>query len=140
MKNKRYGVVNGVDVYSRDEFVYTARGFGPIEDDVELLAFATKVTYNWSYQNPNTEKTFTNFYLSDYCYAEPFASLTKTEFNRLREIQQAHLAYLKALEILKEWHKVDTIYWADNSVEEVWEDKDGNRKTVVVIGPHGDAC
>ena len=135
---KVYGTVNGIDVYSRDESIYKMRGFGPIKDDVELLAFAIKVTNNWSYQNPNAEKTFTNFYLSGRCSAEPFASLTEAEFNRLREIQQAHRAYLKALEILKEWHKVDTIYWADNSVEEVWEDKDGNRKSVVVIGPHGD--
>lgn len=137
---KRYGVVNGEDVYSAEEFVYKIRGFGPIEDDVELLVFAAKVTHNWRDGNSNGNKCFANFYLSDYCYAEPFHSLTKTEFDRLREIQRAHLAYLKSLEVLKEWHKVDTIYWADNSVEEVWEDKDGNRKNVVIIGPHGDAC
>ena len=135
---KVYGTVNGIDVYSRDESIYKMRGFGPIKDDVELLAFAIKVTCNWCDGNSNSNKCFTNFYLSNCCHAEPFRSLTEAEFNRLREIQQAHRAYLKALEILKEWHRVDTIYWADNSVEEVWEDKDGNRKSVVVIGPHGD--
>jgi hypothetical protein len=32
------------------------------------------------------------------------------------------------------------MYFADNSVEEVWEDKDGKRKRVMVVAPHGDAC
>ena len=46
----------------------------------------------------------------------------------------------KAADDAREWKYKETIYWADNSVEEVWEDKDGNTKTVMVTGPHGDAC
>lgn len=33
-----YGYVNGKPTYSRDEFIFTVRGFGPIENDADLLA------------------------------------------------------------------------------------------------------
>ena len=42
-----YGYVNGKPTYSRDEFIFTVRGFGPIENDADLLAFAEKVTSRW---------------------------------------------------------------------------------------------
>ena len=37
-----YGYVNGKPTYSRDEFIFTVRGFGPIENDADLLAFADR--------------------------------------------------------------------------------------------------
>ena len=40
----------------------------------------------------------------------------------------------------RQWRYVRTIYWADNSIEEIWADKDGIEKTVLVDGPHGDVC
>lgn len=42
-----YGYVNGKPTYSRDEFIFTVRGFGPIENDADLLAFAEKATSRW---------------------------------------------------------------------------------------------
>lgn len=135
-----WGTINGKKVYSRDEFIFTRRGFGAINNDVDLLTFASKVTCGWSERNFNTEKKLSNFYLSDYCDSEPFASLTKDEFNRLCEIQKSIKAYEEHLEVLRDWRKVDTIYYADNSVEEIWEDKDGNRENRMVVAPHGDAC
>ena len=41
-----YGYVNGKPTYSRDEFIFTVRGFGPIENDADLLAFAEKVPHS----------------------------------------------------------------------------------------------
>ena len=46
----------------------------------------------------------------------------------------------KAAEEARGWHLVGTYSYADNSVEEEYEDKDGNSKTVMVVYPHGDAC
>lgn len=133
-----YGYVNGKAVYSRDEFIFEKRGFGAIESDEELLAYAEKVTYGW--YHAGWKRTFTTFYLSDYATTEPGASLTKAEYARLKELQKEIRAAEKAAEEARQWKKVGTYGYADNSVEEVWEDKDGNRKTVMAVYPHGDAC
>lgn len=74
---KVYGWVNGTPVYSRDEFVFKRRGFGAIESDEELIEFARKVTGNW--YNAGWNKTFTTYYLGDYCLNEPMRSLTTKE-------------------------------------------------------------
>lgn len=133
-----YGYVNGKPTYSRDEFIFECRHFGPIETDEELLAYAEKVTSKW--YSAGWHQSFVGFYLSDYALAEPYRSLTLKEFNRLKELQAEARAEAKRIEDAKQWRLVDTLYWADNSVEEIFEDKDGNRKTVMVTGPHGDAC
>lgn len=133
-----YGYVNGRPVYSRDEFIFEKRHRGPIEDDVELLAFAEKATSGW--YNAGWRRTFTGFYLSDYALSEPCASLTTAEFNRLKELQRQAIAAEKAADDAREWKHTYTIYYADNSVEEIWTDKDGNEKRVMAVGPHGDAC
>lgn len=138
MVQRVYGYVNGKAVSSRDEFIFTVRGFGPIENDDEILAFAQKVTSNW--YDAGHRRTFTSFYLSDYALSEPYRSLTLKEFARLKELQKEAIAAEKAADDAREWKYKETIYWADNSVEEVWDDKDGNTKTVMVTGPHGDAC
>ncbi len=44
------------------------------------------------------------------------------------------------MEAARCWQHVETLHWADNSVEEVYKDKDGNIKRVIAVGPHGDAC
>lgn len=133
-----YGYVNGKAVYSRDEFIFENRRFGPIESDEELLAYAEKVTYGW--YHAGWKRTFLDYYLSDYALDEPGASLTKAEYARLKELQADARAAAKAADEAREWKKIGTYGYADNSVEEVWEDKDGNRKTVMVVAPHGDAC
>lgn len=133
-----YGYVNGKPIYSRDEYVFACRGFGAIENDADLLAFAEKATHGW--YHAGWKRTFTGFYLSDYALAEPRKSLTAKEFARLKELQTEAQAEAKRIEDAKQWRYVETVYWADNSVEEIYEDKDGNRKTVMVTGPHGDAC
>lgn len=133
-----YGWVNGEPVFSRDEFVFKVRHMGLIEDDAELLAFAEKVTSRW--YDAGWHRTFTTFYLSDYALSEPRRSMTDKEFNRLKELQQKARAEEKAADDARQWRHVETINWADNSVEEIWEDKDGKRKTVMTVGPHGDAC
>lgn len=81
-----YGYVNGKPVFSRDEFIFEHRKRGPIEDDAELIAFAEKATSGW--HNADWSHSFISFYLSDYALSEPFASLTLSEFRRLKELQQ----------------------------------------------------
>lgn len=79
-------------------------------------------------------------FISDYALSEPFASLTLSEFRRLKELQQEAREAAKAADDARCWRLKETINWADNSVEEIYEDKDGNTKHVTVVGPHGDAC
>lgn len=133
-----YGYVNGKPVFSRDEFIFEHRKRGPIEDDAELIAFAEKATSGW--HNAGWHQTFATYYLSDYALSEPFASLTLSEFRRLKELQQEAREAAKAADDARCWRLKETINWADNSVEEIYEDKDGNTKHVTVVGPHGDAC
>lgn len=133
-----YGYVNGKPVFSRDEFIYESRRRGPIEDDAELIAFAEKATSGW--HSAGWSHSFIDFYLSDYALSEPFASLTLSEFGRLKELQQEAREAAKAADDARCWQLKETINWADNSVEEICEDKDGNIKRITVIGPHGDAC
>ena len=142
MKNEKemriYGIVNSKPVYSRDEFVYACRGFGAIKDDKELLAFAEKATHGWL--RAGWHQSFRTYYLGDYALDEPQCSLTDAEYARLKELQkEAREAYDKA-EAARQWKRVNTIAYADNSIEEIWRDKDGNEKTVMVIPPHGDVC
>lgn len=61
-------------------------------------------------------------------------------YTRPKELQQQARKKAQEAEDARQWRYVETVYWADNSVEEIWEDKDGNRKTVQTVGPHGDAC
>ena len=133
-----YGWVNGEAAYTADEFTFKVRGFGAIDNDDDLMAFAEKVTYGWS--DAGHHRTFTTFYLSDYCMAEPRNSLTRAEFDRLVELQAIAKREAEEADKAREWRYVTTTYWADNSVEETWVDKDGNEKRVMVTGPHGDIC
>ena len=133
-----YGYVNGNPVFSRDEYVYTCRGFGAIESDEELLEFAQKASHNW--YNAGWHRTFTTYYLGDYALDEPKQSLTAVEYKRLKELQKAALEAEKAADEARCWKLVDTMYFADNSVEQIWEDRDGVRKRVMTVAPHGDVC
>lgn len=133
-----YGHVDGQPVYSRDEFVYKSRGRGRIDDDAELAAFAEKVTHGWF--EAGWEHSLATYHLSEYALSEPFNSLTRSEFDRLRELQQAARGERKAAEDAREWCTVGESHFADNSVEEVQEDKDGDRRSILKVHAHGDAC
>ena len=130
MEQRVYGYVNGKEVYSRDEFIFKSRGFGPIESDDELLAFAQKVTLNW--YDTGRHRTFTSFYLSDYVMSEPYRSLTLAEFARLKALQEEAIKAEKAADDARGWKYKETIRWGDNCIKEVWVDKDGNTKTVMI--------
>lgn len=132
-----FGYVDGQPTYSRDEFIYKKRRRGPITDDAELVAFAEKVTSGW--YNAGWRRTFTTYYLGDYALDEPLNSMTLKEYNRLKELQKKARDEAEAAEAARCWQHVETIRWADNSVEEVYKDKDGNIKRVMTVAPHGDA-
>lgn len=133
-----YGYVNGKAVYSRDEFIFAKRGFSAIETDAELMAYAERRTGGWS--DAGHRQAFSHFYISDYAMSEPYCSLTRKEFERLKELQDEARAEFERAEEAKQWRFIERINYADNSVEEIYEDKDGNRKNVMVVLPHGDAC
>lgn len=133
-----FGYVDGQPTYSRDEFIYKKRRRGPITDDAELVAFAEKVTSGW--YNAGWRRTFTTYYLGDYALDEPLNSMTLKEYNRLKELQKKARDEAEAAEAARCWQYVETIRWADNSVEEVYKDKDGNIKRVMTVAPHGDVC
>lgn len=133
-----YGTVNGDPVYSRDEFVYAYRGFGAIENDQDLLAFAEKVTNGWMYAG--WHRDFRTYYLGDYALDEPKYSLTDAEYARLKKLQEKVQKEYDETEAAREWKHVNTVYYADNSVAEIWRDKNGVEKEVMVVHPHGDIC
>lgn len=58
--------------------------------------------------------------------------------DRLLRRYQQYRYYLT--EVWPQWRTVQTIPWMDNSVDEVQEDRFGNRRTVQTTPPHGDAC
>ena len=128
--NTVYGYVNGAPVYSADEYVYAKRGFGAITSDDELVEYAKKVTYSWS--NSGHRSSFATYHLSDYALAEPRQSLTKSEFDRLVELQKGLRDKRAQEEAAKSWKMIHTAYYADNSIEQVYEDVNGNRKTVTI--------
>lgn len=123
---------------ARDASIYAHRGFGAITNDKALIEFAEKVTNGWG--NAGWKRTFTTYYLSDYALSHPRADLTDSEFNHLLELQEEAEAAEKAADEAREWRKVGTYGYSDNSVEEVWVDKDGVEKTVMLVWPHGDRC
>ena len=138
-----YGWYNGIPCKTKEEFVYRKRerqlGFyGSITDDKTLINFCEKVSGHW--QNAGWPREWPFVFISDYACSEPYASLTTQEFARIKELQEIDLAKHKANEEARKWKLVDTCSYADNSVEEIWEDKNGVRKTVMKVAPHGDAC
>ncbi|MCD8397502.1 MAG: hypothetical protein LUD12_10060 [Lachnospiraceae bacterium] len=131
-----YGYVNGEATYSREEFIYKSRGFGPIQTDEELLAFAYKASRAW--YNAGWHRTFTTYYLGNYALSEPYASLTNLEYERLKQLQKEAQEKEEKEELEKEWRLVETCCYADNSVEEIYENKYGEHKNVMAVYPHGD--
>ena len=57
---------------------------------------------------------------------------------------RVHARYLRfrhyVEEIEPEWRKVNEVHYADNSVEEIQQDKYGNRRTRLTTAPSGDRC
>ena len=139
MSDKRVWMYyNGKPMYSRDEYIFTKRGFKEIVSDDFLLQYAEKVTYGWS--QSGHKRTFTGYYLGSYCLDHPISDLTDKEYARLKELQEEARAEAQRIEDEKEWKYDHTVYWADNSEEEIWINKYGEKKSVMVVQPHGDVC
>jgi hypothetical protein len=68
-------------------------------------------------------------------------ALDPADLARIRVIQRRYRALLHHIrEVAPGWHTVERIFWADNSVDRVEEDRHGNRRTVQETAPHGDRC
>jgi len=122
---------------SKDDYVKFVRGFDHFDSMEAMVAYVEEKTH---FYHAGWRRTFLDYYISDYCLDPIYDHLTKDEVKQLRAYQKQLQAEAKAADEAREWKLVDKFYWADNSVEEVYEDKDGKRKTVMVVGPHGDAC
>lgn len=139
MSNKKVWMYyNGKPMYSRDEYIFTKRGFKEIISDEFLLKYAEKVTYGWS--QSGQKQTFTSYWLGSYCLDHPISDLTDKEYARLKELQEEARAEAQRIEDEKEWRYDHTIFWADNSEEEIWINKYGEKKSVMTVAPHGDVC
>lgn len=62
------------------------------------------------------------------------------DYNEVVNMYKRYTKKQKAHDKAKEWKEVKKIYYADNSIEVIYEDKDGNQKTELEVAPHGDAC
>lgn len=122
---------------STEEMVIKSRGFENFENDEQMLAWCEKQGVFYS---SGLRRTILDFYISDYCLDRIYDYLTKAEVMRLRELQESKRAEYKAAEAARGWVLVGRYGYADNSTEEVWRDKDGIEKTIMVTPPHGDAC
>lgn len=103
----------------------------------QMVEYGTKA-FGW--YHAGHRRNFINYYLSDYCLDRIYDIFTKDEVNQLREYQNQLREEHKKAEKSREWKLTNTIYWADNSVEEIYTDKDGKEKTIMVVAPHGDSC
>ena len=122
MKNNSnwYGVyVGDKPVHNRNDLVCASRKRGAITTDAELIEFCEKVTCGWT--DLGIKRGFLHFYLSDSEIAQPRLSLTDDEFKRLKEIQKVAREEEKRKE--------------DASLNEMYEDKDGDKKTVSIFCP-----
>lgn len=134
-----YGYVNNKPVYNRTQYILkSTHRTEEITDDEALIEYARKCTSNW--YSAGHHHSFTSYYLGFYCLDEPMRSMTTNEYERLKVLQKEHREKLKREDEARMWRKINTIHWADNSIEEIWQDKDGIKKSVIVTQPHGDAC
>jgi len=131
---KVYGHIKGRPIYYRDEWIYSSRGFGPLLNDDDLMAFASKLTHNW--YTGGWRKGFEKFPLFDFESDEPFASLTESEFNRLKTLQKVAKGQVCLFRAERGWEFMETIHYEDNSVEEVYKNRYGEQKTVQIVSPH----
>lgn len=129
-----YGYYNGKPCYSEQEYTYSCRRHGAFHDDAEMIAFIKKLPAN------GLKRPIEKCYFSDYCLEEPRKSLTRAEFNRLLYLQQKAIEAQEEFEESLNWRYVHTVYWADNSEEELWVNGLGEEKWVMSVHPHGDLC
>lgn len=130
-----WGYFNGEPKYTEEDWIYSIRDHGACESDEELIALAQKISGNWF--DAGWHRTFTTYYIDMYEFQRNF---TRAERKRLHELQAEAIAAEKAADDAREWRFKERYYWADNSIEEVWVDKDGIEKIVTIEYPHGDAC
>lgn len=131
----RNGTITKYD--SHDAYIKAKRSFERFPCMEKMVEYLREKTH---FQQAGWRHDFLDFYISDYSQDPIYDYITMEEGRQLREYQKELRAKADAAEAARGWRLVDTIYWADNSVEEIWEDKDGIRKSKTVVGPHGDLC
>lgn len=127
---------NGKAYEDINEYYYAVRHRREITTDKELIAYAREVTSNWYYCG--WHRTFLTYYFGR--LENGRYEMTKREYERLLELQKMAVKAFEGMQAAREWKLSKTYYYADNSVEEVWEDKFGNTKTHMKVYPHGDVC
>lgn len=124
---------NGVKMsLTHDEFVIMKRGIESFESDESLVEWLKKVTSGF--------QKFVDAYISDYTCGDYYDNLTDAEFKRVKEYQKELIQIEKDADNKREWKLKESSFYADNSVEETYVDKNGIEKTIMTVQPHGDIC
>lgn len=67
--------------------------------------------------------------------------VTEEQATRIIALHQRYMSFCHYVqEVEPNWQEVERVYYADNSVEAIEQDKYGNKRRVYVTMPHGDAC
>lgn len=86
-----------------------------------------------------------NFYMSgsgfEWAHTDKSLFGDVATFERVAALSKRYHAFVRyCREVAPQWVEVDRIHWADNSIEAVQVDKDGNQRRVMVAAPSGDRC
>lgn len=129
---------NGETFRFKDQnaLVIWKRGFESFESDEALIAYCEA---NYLFSSFGRPTSFENADLSPH-WSDLVSHLTCPEIKRLKELQSALRKEKAEKEAKKNWKRVDTLYFMDNSIEEIWEDNKGNHKRIMATAPHGDIC
>lgn len=66
--------------------------------------------------------------------------LTHAEWVQVAKLSARYQRFVDyCTDVLPGWVEVERVHYMDNSTEAVQRDRAGNRRTVMVVAPHGDA-
>lgn len=108
---------------------------------MEMLHWAVKTGV--LRKHGNRVATVGDIHLGRYTRADSFADhiLTADHIEAMRVAQARYRAILHHFrEVAPGWTKVGEIHYADNSIVEKQQDKDGRVRYVTLVHPHGDVC
>lgn len=106
----------------------TCKMESPLRDEkMKLSKMLRHNLQNWCNTVPNDTKYF---------------DITKEKSLKFKAFVARYMKYKEyCKETLPQWEKVDTLYFADNSVEEVQKSKvTGKVRHITITSPHGDLC
>lgn len=123
---------------TRDEYLLMERNYNP-SSVAKLIKFIQNkgAFYDAGHRRPLT-RVCTK---SPYEFFHGKDLVTRTEYEKIMKLIARYQRFRNYVEeIAPEWRTIDTIYWADNSIEDIQVNKYGERRKVTRVGPWGDVC